>query len=272
MAAVEGNVTDMRRIARGWTSSIYQVPNETKVVKVLDRETPKQLYERELAAYQRMSTRDSIPSSILRFYGAHPDIEYGIILEKVDGSQHGFDLWTYLQYADPPECRLLLRWAEQLAEALQFVHTCDIIHADIHTANCFVDSDLNLRLGDFGACAIDDQRSLLTYRRTHQLWILDSQANKWKKAVNIDSEIFAFGCTLYNMETHNEPFQQLQENESSSELFRRLQHREMPSLDVAPVLGSFISKCWDSVYLSMSDVLHDLRASQDGNEVAEEPQ
>lgn len=266
-------VEALQKIAEGWTSTIYRIPLEHKVVKVLDkqwvgRDREKEMYERELTAYQRMSARDDQPNSVLKFFGPHPTIEFGMVLELAERSSLDRYLWKHHCRSDeepPPEGSLLFRWAEQLAEALSFVHSCNIIHCDIYVANCFLDEDLNLKLGDFGACALDGGRSMLTYRRSHQLWEFDEQKNAWKKAISIASEIFAHGCALYHMETCEDPFSELNDQEDREEIARRIQNRDMPSLEKSPVLGRFIAKCWQLEYTSMSDILQDIQTVRQGS-------
>ena len=107
----------------------------------------------------------------------------------------------------PLDGNTLLRWARQAAKALAFVHSCGIIHCDVHVANFFLDQDLNLKLGDFGACAIDRGKPLMTYRGTHQLWVKED--DEWRKAISVASEIFALGSAMFNMETFSDPLEEL---------------------------------------------------------------
>lgn len=258
------SVDELNQIAAGWTSSVYRIPLEHQVVKVLDKEhgtaaRKERLYNVELAAYRRMSLRADRPNSILKFYGSHPTIDYGILLELAEQG----NLYDYLHKVHrsetPPEPSVVLRWAEQLSEALKFVHSNDIIHCDIHTANCFLDEDLNLKLGDFGACSIDGERPAMMYRPSHQLWLWDEEIRKWKRPFSINSEIFAVGCTMYFMETGRDAFGNLDRTDKAV-LTHKLQKKEMPSLDELPILGRFIEKCWKLQYSSTADVFLDIRA------------
>eukprot|EP01050_Picozoa_sp_SAG11_P003421 SAG11_NODE_192_length_12931_cov_5.747682_15_plen_129_part_00 len=46
----------------------------------------------------------------------------------------------------------VLMWVGQMADALSFVHSHNIIHRDIKSQNFFVNAQGELRLGDFGLC------------------------------------------------------------------------------------------------------------------------
>lgn len=268
------SIEDLEQIAAGYTSSIYRVPLEHKILKVLDAEHEKperleQLYKRELAAYQRMEARQDRSINLLKFYGAHPTIKRGLILELAERG----DTYRYLHRVhdsegdeSPPEPSVLLQWAKQLAEALKFVHSCNILHCDIHVLNCFLDEDLNLKLGDFGACSIDTEKPLLMYRSTHQLWTYEEAHQKWTRSYSIQSEIFALGCTLYYMETGRDAFHGYDSNDNADRdvLVQKLQRKQMPLLDELHVLGYFIDKCWTLRYSSMEDVLCDIQADSHG--------
>jgi NIMA (never in mitosis gene a)-related kinase len=45
---------------------------------------------------------------------------------------------------------LIITWFFQLVLAFQFMHGKKIVHRDIKPQNIFVDSDMNLKVGDFG--------------------------------------------------------------------------------------------------------------------------
>jgi len=248
--------TEERQIqASGWTSTIYRLRNTQKVIKVLDSQSyPREaLFQRERAAYERMS-QHSPPSSILKFYGV--DEPLGLILELAEEGSMDKYLWDCRQSSQPPEGSTLLKWARQASQALAFVHHCGIIHCDIHVANFFLDHDLNLKLGDFGAAVIDGSGTLMTYRRTHQLW--EKDGDRWRKAISVASEVFALGSAMFTMENLKDPLEGLDDDTQRDEIARRIKERELPPTDVLTVLGVYIKKCWSLEYQSMSDMLVDL--------------
>ncbi|KAK5945366.1 hypothetical protein PMZ80_002571 [Knufia obscura] len=247
-------------LADGWTATIFRLSNTQKVVKVLDKKLYypcEEQFRRELAANERIAQHNP-PASVLKFYGV--DEPLGLILELAQkGSMDNF-LRECRGSKSAPSSDVLLRWARQAAEALAFVHSCGILHCDIYVPNFFLDNELNLKLADFGAAAIDGGSPLMMYRETHQLWVNDG--GKWRKDISIASEIFALGSAMFNMETCRDSMQGLRSDKDRDEIERRLKAKELPPVDDAPVLGRYIEKCWNSKYDSMTDLLCDLNASE----------
>ena len=57
---------------------------------------------------------------------------------------------------------LLVFWAAQMADALRFLHQCNIIHCDVRTQNFVMGHDLYIRLIDFGNSFVDASQELLS--------------------------------------------------------------------------------------------------------------
>jgi serine/threonine protein kinase len=71
-----------------------------------------------------------------------------IVLEYVDcGTLRGF----IGDPTDPLPIAQALAWGRQLAEALVFLHGRGVVHQDLKPDNILVNTDLSLKLGDFGA-------------------------------------------------------------------------------------------------------------------------
>ena len=57
---------------------------------------------------------------------------------------------------------LLVFWAAQMADALRFLHQCNIVHCDVRTENFVMGHDLYIRLIDFGKSFVDASQELLS--------------------------------------------------------------------------------------------------------------
>lgn len=256
-------LAERKVLAKGWTSTIYEGGDidSDKVVKVIDRavhkepirENIKPLFEAERQAYERLKGRELSSVPILDYYGVDQSSEYGLVLSRVENG----DLYRHIYHNlnKPKDENMLLKWARQAAVGLAFCHKHEVLHCDIHAANCFLDKSLDLKVGDFGAASVIGSRPLLMYRSTHQLWVDDGKGG-FKKDISVASEIFALGCVFYEMEARSDAFEDLKDEDVKS----RLQRQEMPKLDDVPLLRLVIEKCWTLKYKSMEDVIDDIDA------------
>lgn len=77
------------------------------------------------------------------------------------------DVMKRRKYLTMPEIR---RYMIQLCGALDYLHAREIVHRDVKAGNVFLDSDMNIKLGDFGLAAVlepsPDDASLFNRRTT----------------------------------------------------------------------------------------------------------
>ena len=121
-----------------------------------------------------------------------------------------------------------------------------MLHGDLNCSNLFLNRDLKLKLGDFAGFSIDGSPALVCYSSSHTL-----PATLNGTAVSQESEIFAFGSTLYEMVTGSEPYIGLAEKEVE----RLYSLKKFPDTTNLDILGPVILKCWRLEYKSMCDVL-----------------
>lgn len=249
---------DRKLVARGYTSIIYTHEDPSKVIKVLVGKDAQANFEIELRAYESLSTPAGRPASLLKFFGIDDSQQHGLILEYAMGG----DLYTHLWRSGTIDTTTKWKWTRQACQALEFVHNQGIIHGDVHAVNFFLDSDNNLKLGDFGAASVDGKPALMMYRSSHQLW-LQKDDGKWYKDYSVASEIFALGCVLYNIETQNGLYSENGQEIEEEAIKCSLKERRYPNLDSTFVLEKIIDKCWSGQYRSMTDVLKDLPAEHE---------
>jgi serine/threonine protein kinase len=144
--------------------------------------------------------------------------------------------------------KLRLKWSRQAAEAVDFIHSKEVIHCDIHTNNLLLDSDLDIKLCDFqGICgdldgeAMESVRSFLPRERT--------------SLPTVATDLFALGSAIYEIVTGHEPYEELRE----AEVEERYMKRQFPDVDTV-VAGEIIQRCWMVGYESAQQIEHDLLA------------
>lgn len=256
-------------VAKGWTSTIYRPGHTGRVVKVLTGFAgigPQAYFDRERSIYERLwfpsSNNTTPPQAILQYFGPDPHFATGLTLEWATSGNLNDYVWKHTHI---PENQLI-RWAHQAAEGLHYIHTRNILHCDIYVSNFFLDDNLNLRIGDFGASSIDEVSPLLMYRSTHQLWkpVEDGDPSKdgsgFRKDYSVRSEIFALGSAIYHMGTGHDLWEaELEQERDKVELCKRMQGKKMLGMEKEmSVLGEVVKKCWQVEYESMKDVVEDI--------------
>jgi len=104
----------------------------------------------------------------------------------------------------------VLSWANQLAEALTYLHgqTPPLVHRDVKPSNLKITPNGLLKLVDFGlvkALVPDEMTITVIQGRGTALYTPLEQYGGDGLHTDIRSDIYAFGCTLYHLLTNNPP-------------------------------------------------------------------
>lgn len=141
-----------------------------------------------------------------------------------------------------------LRWALQIAEGLQYIHSRGVRQVDIGPANVLLDWADNAKLSDFAGSSLDGSVPTLfpSLHSEHPRWPSDTPT--------IQPELFALGSTLYEVETTYQPYYDKTDGEVQ-DLFARDSYPDTEEL----VLGPVIRRRWTVQYENMAEVVMDIR-------------
>ena len=114
-------------LTNGTSATSRQARNEVKCLRQLDHPYILEL----LDAYDFTSASGGIGSAIVTEYCAKGNLQ------------------QYLERYRPGEAKRL-KWCHQLAEAMKYIHSKDIIHRDIKPDNLLIDSEDDIRIADVG--------------------------------------------------------------------------------------------------------------------------
>lgn len=137
-----------------------------------------------------------------------------------------------------------LAWIRDVAEGLLYIHQQGIIHADVGCENIVI-VDGQLKIIDFEGCSMDGKEATAGYK-----WY-----NRKDDSVTLQSDIFAYGCVVYQILTGRPTFHELTESDDRSNLVRRrcAQHR-FPDIQ-GLLLSDVILRCWSGSFKSMAEVI-----------------
>lgn len=232
-------------VAVGTVSSIHTSGNDHVIKRCppSSNRFARQAFDIEVRAYKRLGGHRRI--AVL----SRVTIE-GLVLER------GECLRKKIQSLEPGKItlRTRLRWAQEAAEGLSYIHSTGIIHADVGCHNLLLDQSGHIRFIDFAGSGIDDEPALVCYE-----WC----ASLGDSATTDKTDIFAFGSTLFEIESGHVPYHELCE---TMEMFQLLREAEQCfAAGEYPNMGNFllrhvITRCWDGAYSCMSEVEEDLRS------------
>eukprot|EP01064_Diplonema_japonicum_P021686 TRINITY_DN3124_c0_g1_i1.p1 TRINITY_DN3124_c0_g1~~TRINITY_DN3124_c0_g1_i1.p1 ORF type:complete len:917 (+),score=166.03 TRINITY_DN3124_c0_g1_i1:74-2824(+) len=97
------------------------------------------------------------------------------------------------------------RYAAQILKGLQYLHSCDVIHADIKPENMLVDSTGAVALTDFGLCNIVFTAGQDEIRGTAR-YLSPSTITRSGTGTPRSNDIWAFGCSIMQMATGLHPW------------------------------------------------------------------
>jgi serine/threonine protein kinase len=162
----------------------------------------------------------------------------------VEYASHG-NIRAYLEN-HPADEKRRVRWALQVAEALDFVHQCGVIHGDVNGFNVLLDRRLDAKLADFAGSSIDGSPLLIGVTASHEYPgpLMSTQA-----------DIFALGSTLYEVMTESRRYIGLSDNA----IHYRYSKGKFPETESLGTIGSIITKCWRGEYSECGQVVHDLK-------------
>ncbi|MBV8202589.1 MAG: serine/threonine protein kinase, partial [Acidobacteria bacterium] len=118
----------------------------------------------------------------------------------------GTNLKSLLQEPERPTLTFVSEILAQIADGLDYAHSCKVIHRDIKPANILITKDNRAKITDFGIARLD------TSNLTQEGQLLGtpnymSPEQILGRDVDHRADIFSLGVVLYEMVTRHKPFQ-----------------------------------------------------------------
>lgn len=231
-------------VAAGTVSKVYAL-NKDWVIKRPPRPNDSfalPAYNIEQKAYRRLGTHPRIAQCRAITHNGL-ELERGECLRKILRNRH-----------KTVETHTRFQWALEAAEGLPCIHEKGIIHADVGCHNLIVDRSGHIKFIDFAGSGLDGSEPLVCYE-----WC----SYRPGTILDIKTDIFAFGSTLFEIDSGNVPFHKLQEVLGPWELVRKAEERFVakgyPDMEMLQ-LKDVITRCWNGEYESMADVRSDIAA------------
>lgn len=202
-----GEYRIVRPLGRGGLGAVYEgvhrISQRADALKVL---LPEQTGTAEMVERFRREIQMLAALSHPHIAGLHNAFHFGEQLIMVMELVRGEDLRTISRSRSIP-VSLLLGYAHQALEALQYAHSQGIVHRDIKPANIMVSPQGTVKVLDFGIAIAERSVELtaagaLIGSPTH----ISPEQIRGEKAT-AQSDIYSFGVTLYELVAGQAPMQ-----------------------------------------------------------------
>ncbi len=181
--------------------------NRTVAIKV-----PFMRYESDPSFFTRFKREEEI--------GARLDHPYILHVEPIDSEQRsrpylvmeyleGQTLGQLMRALRPLPVSDALRIAGRIAEALEYMHTHDVVHRDLKPDNIMICTDGSIRIMDFGIAKMGGSRRLTFGGFQPAMGTPDYMAPEQVRGKRGDArtDIYSLGAILYEMVTGKPPFE-----------------------------------------------------------------
>ena len=189
---------------------------------------------------------------------------YYFVMEFVDGENIHQMLERVGRFPEDTALKTII----PIARALQHAHFHGLVHQDVKPENIIIDRKGTAKLLDLGLAR---RAGDMTTRMGTPLYVSPEQI-KGDRAIDVRSDIYSLGVTLYHMLTGAPPFS----GTSDKDTLQRHLEEEVPwPQDVVPelsekvcqVISRMLAKNADERYANPKEVLYDMESILDGRPV-----
>ena len=206
---VDGRYRITARIGHGGMAEVYEA-NDAFTKKVVAIKLMREEVKNNPVNFTRFSNEASIAASL-----NHPNIVKVYNHGVIQGSPYianefikGQNLKEVLDFRAALPITEALDYMIQLSDALYYAHQHGIVHRDVKPDNIYVMGDGTIKLGDFGIAQISNPEEFKKDESTEIVGSVHYLAPEITvgKPATPQSDIYAAGCTFYELITGHIPF------------------------------------------------------------------
>lgn len=186
--------------------------------------------------------------NLVKFIGACKDPLMVIVSELLPG----MSLRKYLGSIRPNQLdlRLALKFALDIAKAMECLHANGIIHRDLKPDNLLLTANQkSVKLADFGLAREETVTEMMTAETGTYRWMAPELYSTVtlrqgeKKHYNNKVDVYSFGIVLWELVTNRMPFEGMSNLQAA---YAAAFKQERPNLseDISPELAFIIQSCW----------------------------
>ncbi|KAG1831662.1 kinase-like domain-containing protein [Suillus subalutaceus] len=144
----------------------------------------------------------------------------------------------------------MLQILKDVASALQYLHSKNIVHGDLTGNNVLIDENGNALVADHGISIVCAELNGVTFIRSNVRWTAPEsfQVTEDDESINLPqlpSDIYSFGCIMLQVFTGKVPYSEFR---SDHQVTVQILRGRKPARPVAPPIADapwdFMQKCW----------------------------
>lgn len=163
-----------------------------------------------------------------------------IIMEYLEGN----DLKSMMKLGYHFSDNELVKWWNQMAQALSYTHKKGVVHRDIKPSNIFIDDQGNVKLLDFGIAKNDDNAAnTLTGPTMGTLLYMSPEQVKDPKRVGYKTDLYSLAVTFVHLVTGKSPYDST--NSSNFEIQMNIVRKPLDISAVSPTWRAFLGPYLD---------------------------
>lgn len=148
------------------------------------------------------------------------------------------------------------RWVMEAAEAVELLHSHNVVQGDVGPHNFLLDIDLSLKICDFGGSSLDGSQATVVPGVRYRLPGLGG--------TTVKEDLFALGSTIYFIVTGHEPYEELADEDRVQKLYA---DGLFPRLSEVP-FAEIIALCWKQEAESAKMIIELVRRSSEKCQLA----
>ena len=187
----------------------------------------------------------SVPEhpNIISFYAIafnHPDIF--IVTEFADKGS----LFNYLhKEKQVPSVDQSLAWALDVGKGMEHLHSHDIIHRDLKSANVLLSSAMEAKVCDFGTARYLSHTTVQTGAAGTHRWMAPEVMEADEAKINKKCDLFSFSMVVYELFVHQLPYFNIP---GDGVVCQKILNGERPAIPptIPQYLHSILMACWEA--------------------------
>lgn len=254
-------------LGAGGFGSVYQANYKGKTVAVKKLKNPS---KEQIASFQKEAVimANHRHKNIVTFLGFCSE-ENALMMEYVPGNS----LSSLLKSDEDITWQLRYQIALDVAEGMNYLHDCGVVHADLKSENILLDSRKRAKVTDFGMSGLKTESTNSSYynfgpwQGTTWRWTAPEITNKIanrrakiqkkiRKNKTIDLErmpiikntkaadVYSYGMLLWQLGSRKEPFESFKIYDQLEAYYMNPNNREQITEDTPLEIKEIIQSCW----------------------------